>query len=806
MTVRSASTRSVLLGLLGSAVALLPAGCGLFTTPQQVRARIERNLAAHDYRAAAVDLENLVTKQPNDRTLRLELARALLHTGAYVPSEENYRKAQQLGASWPSVVAGLAEALLDEGKPQQALDLLAAHAPGGTPDSRALTLRGRAWLALGQLDEARSALTQAISLEPADVPARVALAGVLERDGDRAGAKAALDPAIAAAPGDFQAHFALATWYLRGRQIGAAHTELLRSLHAAVAGIRAGSEPGFEEYRTLVPLAETELVLGDVAAAKQRLARLRKLAPHQAPTLLVQARIDLKERRTAEARTVLQELLSHDPNNVTAQVLLGDADAAAGQLGQAEMYLNAALTAAPGDLVARELLARVQLAEREPLNALRTATAPSAAPDPELLSIAAQASARSGDPASAIRYLEHSAASAPDDKMRALALAAAYIRGNRSDDALKLLESLKVPDALAVQRESLVLTALSKTGMTDEVQAEANRFAAERSSELAALMLASRALVATRDVAGAHHLLEQATRLKPPSPQPWIALGLLAAAEKDRAAADAAFDRALQIDPRGLVALVVETRLALAAADFPATDRLIVRLEAAKAPGPLVLSLQGDLAVREGKLQDALRDYTSAAGAAPSSELAMKMTSVRYKLHDADAAAPLQGWVKRFPHDARAQLVLAQFLQAAGDSAGAAQAYQTVLADVPKDVIALNNLAWLRVTTGDTVAGLALARRAYAIAPSAPSVADTLGWALVQSGKAAEAVAILRAAHQAAPHNAQIDLHLATALMRTGNRSAARRELEEIVDGEPQAPQAQKARSMLASLGSAAHP
>lgn len=790
--------------LLGSAVALLLGGCGLFTTPQQVRARIDRNLAAHDYRAAAVDLENLLSKQPNDSTLHMKLALALLHTGAYVQSEANYRVAQRLGATWPSILTGLAEALIDEGKPQQALDLLTAHAPSGTPDARALTLRGRALLALGKLDDARAALVQALSLNPADIPARVAFAGVLERQGDRAGAKNDLDTAVGSAPGDFPAHYALAVWYLRGRQIGPAHAELLRALHAAVKGILAGREPWFDEYNTLAPLAETELALGDVASAKQRLARLRKLAPHNPTTLLVQARVDLKEKRTPEARVALEELLSRDPSNLAAKVLLGEADAAAGQLGQAEMYLNAALTAAPGDLEARELLARVQLAEREPREALRTATDPNAATDADLLSVAGQASALSGDPAGAVRYLERSAAAAPHDKVRALELAAAYIRADRSGDALKLLRSLRVPDAVATRRESMIFTALLHTGTPAELRAEANRFAAERAGDRASLLLSAEALVAAQDVGGAFRLLQQATRLAPPSPLPWIGIGVLEGRDKDRTAADAAFHRALQIDPHNVVALVDEMQLALGAADLSGAEKLMTRIEGTKAPRPLVQTLQGDLAVREGKLKAALRDYADAASTAPSSVLAVKMMIARYRLHDSDAAAPLQDWLKRFPHDTRERLVLAEFLQATGDSSGAAQAYQALLADLPKDVIALNNLAWLRLTTGDTAAGLMLARQAYAIAPSQPSVADTLGWALVQSGKAADAIAILRSAHAAAPGDAEIHLHFATALMKAGKRSAARRELQEIVDREPGAPQAEQARSILTSLGSAA--
>ncbi|MGH8260509.1 MAG: tetratricopeptide repeat protein, partial [Steroidobacteraceae bacterium] len=439
---------------------LLPA-CGVFTTPAQVLARADRNLAAHDYRAAAVDLRNLIAKQPNDRALHLKLAEALLHTGAYVESDANFRRAQQLGAPWSSISADLAEALIGESQPQQALDLLAAHPPAGKSDARTLTLRGRALLALGKRDDAHAALAQALALDAADVPARVALATLLEEQGDSAGAKSALDAAVTAAPNDFSPHLALGIWFTRQRQLHDAHDELTRALDLAVTGIRAGREPWFDEYRVLAPLAENDLMLRDVPSAEQRVQRMRKLAPHEPPTLLLQARIDLAHRRTADARSVLQDLLSRDPRNEPAQVLLGAADAATGQLEQADMYLTAALAAAPGDRSARKLLTEVQLRESKPQQALRTATGADAALDADLLGLAGQASAQSGDLAGATTYLERSEKAAPQDSVRALQLATAYLAGHRDADALKLLQGLRVPEKLAPRREWLLLSALS---------------------------------------------------------------------------------------------------------------------------------------------------------------------------------------------------------------------------------------------------------------------------------------------------------------------------------------------------------
>lgn len=903
MMPRLPHTVARLVPLLGAiaAAALLPA-CGLFTTPQQVLARADRNLAAQDYRAAEVDLKNLVAKQPNDRALRLKLAQALLHTGAYVESESNYRKTQQLGTPWTSIVSDLAEALIGEGRPQQALDLLAAHPLPGKPNARTLTLRGRALLALGKRDEAHTALTQAIALDAADMPARVALVALLEQQGDWSGAKAALDAASAADPNDFSVHLALGRWYAHARNLNGAHAELTRALDLAVAGIRAGREPWFDEYNVIAPLAENDLMRGDLKSAAARALRLGKLAPHTPATLLVKARVELAQKHADEARATLQGLLSQDPQNVPAKVLLGAASAASGQFEQADMYLTAALAAAPGDLAARKLLAEVQLKEHKPHDALRTASDPNAALNADLLALAAQASAQSGDLSGATTYMERSEKAAPQDVRHGLELAAAYLAEHRAADAVKLLQGLKVSDRLGQARERLLFSALSQAGTPADVQSEAKRYAAAHPHDGSALLLAAQALASTRDADGAHDLINQAARAEPTSPQPWIALGILEGTLAKRDAASAAFQHALKVDPRSVGALLGEARLfmasndaaraaaplaqarriapddagvmllsgalalaqhdgkgavdaferlaarypksailqadlarALALAKRPAdargaiaqavkldpsywpalvidvslaldehdvdgAEQLLPQLRASKAPAPVVHTIEGDVAAHQGNLKEALRDYQEAAKTAPSAMLALKMASASHALHLPDPDAPLRAWLQHSPHDNGVRLILAGLLLEHNDRSAAARAYETVLADEPNQIIALNNLAWLRLEAGQVDSAVELARKAYAIAPKQASVGDTLGWALVQSGHDADAVSILRAAHAEAPTDEQIHLHWATALAKTGARADARRELQSIIEAQPNGPQGTHARALLTSL------
>jgi putative PEP-CTERM system TPR-repeat lipoprotein len=552
------------------------AACGQRASTQDVINRAHKNLAAHNYRAAAVDLENLLSVRPEDAEIRLELAQARLRTGRYAEAEAAFHSAQQLGAKDTVVRPGLTETLLSEGRPQEVLDEIAKQPAYEPLDAELLSLRGRALMALTRLDEARASFDQALNLNPADTRARIARATLLESQGDAAGAKEDLLKAVSlAAPDDFSARLALGTWYRNQRQGQEAKVELSKALDIAIAGIRAGSEPPRDEVRVLAMLGDADLLLNDVASAQQREDRMKKLAPHDSVTLLLQARIYLAQKRVDETRTVLEELLSRDPSNEQAKVLAGAADASAGKLEQAAMYLSSALAQAPGDVSARRLLAQVQLQQHLPEEALKTASGPNAAADPDLLLLAGRASAMTGDLTGATQFLERSEQAAPQEKTRALAVAAAYLSTNRAPEAVKLLQELEVPDALASRREWLLLQALLKSGPHADVKAEAIRFVQSRPRDQQAMLVAERGLWLADDAADARGLIDKAAQLDPHSTGPWLALAALEWSQKNASAADAALKHALQLDPHDAGALMDEAQIAYTQGDLKTAIRYL---------------------------------------------------------------------------------------------------------------------------------------------------------------------------------------------------------------------------------------
>ena len=792
-------------------VTALFVGC---TSRQDVIARMQKNFAAANYRAALVDLQNLARQEPGNVDFRLKLAESLLRTGNFPDAEAAFNRARQLGAASSAVLPGLTEALLGERKYQEALDGLNKEGPPG--DATYLKLRGRALLGLNRVPEAREAWLAAVDKAPQDPAAHLGLAQTLLRAGDTSGAKAELDKAAEVGPDDFDVHLARGRWFMiQERSAAAARTEFSKALELAQ---RAGNRANTIAALTL--LGEAEAAVPDVAAAQQHLQQLQKLAPKASGTLLLQARLDLQTNKLEEAQATLKELLSREPHNEPASVLLGLIAARSGKPDTAQTYLSQALSDQPGNVAVRTLLAEAQLAQHQPGEALQTATDPRAAGDAALLSLAGRASILEGDVAGGVAYLERSEQAAPSDKSRSLDLAAGYLAARRSADALALLQKLEVPDTLVDRREWLLLRALVDSGHSAEARAEAQRFAQARPNDLTAKLIAAAGLHASQDVPGARALLAEAAALDPHAPQPWIQLGRLEWSQQDVPAAERALTHALELDPKNDAALLDMARVNLAQRD---TAAAVQKLEQVRAQAPRALAPRIMLA----RLYLATGDVSkSAAAHAEAQALAPANSDVRLlgallalaRGDGAAAATTLEDLAKRFPKVSELHADLARAYLLTGRMADAHASAEAALR--------LDPAYWPALVTEITVslgqkdqrgAEAALERLKHSAAPQA-TVLSITGELATRSGKLDEALKAFTAANaltpsghlalrmyatrralqipdpeaplrdwlQRAPSDVAVRLALAQQLQAEGQSAAAAKEYETILRQAPQ--------------------
>ncbi len=122
-----------------------------------------------------------------------------------------------------------------------------------------------------------------------------------------------------------------------------------------------------------------------------------------------------------------------------------------------------------------------------------------------------------------------------------------------------------------------------------------------------------------------------------------------------------------------------------------------------------------------------------------------------------------------------ARLTLATVQQTSGDFRGAEETLRGILANTPRNPVALNNLGYF-LTERDEKLGeaLKLIEQAVAIDPANPSYLDSLGWAYFKLGKLPEAEKHLKAALQIDNSSSTIHEHLGDVYQKQGKPDAAK--------------------------------
>ena len=126
------------------------------------------------------------------------------------------------------------------------------------------------------------------------------------------------------------------------------------------------------------------------------------------------------------------------------------------------------------------------------------------------------------------------------------------------------------------------------------------------------------------------------------------------------------------------------------------------------------------------------------------------------------------------PTDPRGMYVLAQILDAKGDTEGAERSLRDLLARDPKDATALNYLGYLFAERGARLdEAVDLVQRALKIEPGNPSFLDSLGWAYFQQGRLELADAPLTEAAARLPNSSVVQDHLGDLRFKQGRYAEA---------------------------------
>lgn len=720
---------------------------------------------AGDTESALQGYGYVLSLDPRHLTARLARLGLLLDLGRLEEAEGELAYAKQQSAGDPRVMLLNAQWLARRGdtvaaraQMKEAADLLKTLRDDGlVRTSHLLLMSGFVHYSLGEYERAREDLNRYLERVPDHIGARKMLASAYLQLGEPRQALSVLEPAFKRAGGDYKVLALLGAAYIRtGDRVRA--TALLEQ-----AAALSGGAP-----EVIAELASIHFASGQPERALEELGAAFEKDPNPARSGMMLATMLLRSGRAADAVRITDRLIEHAPNSLTLLNLRAMAQLGMGDSTAARTTFERALTVDPSFLVAHVNLAKLDLVE--------------------------------GRPQQALERLSVQLAAHPENVVLIHEVARVYLAAAHEEEALLWLEKARSIDPGALSpRLTLIDLYLRRREPTKAlpVAEEAAQRAPEDFSVLAAL---ARSQVAAGQPERAQSTLRRMGKQAGADADQLLRVALLQLRAGSAVDAVALLEQAHQTDPQrsDVIAAQAETYLTLGRlqeAEECARAHLAARPNDASAYGML-----GDVLRRRGQFQEAAQAYGQALALHP--HVSFVLGAYRALLSAGDrtqGVALIESWLKDHPGDHEAQAALADAYVLASQWARAQPLYEALATARPDDAATLNNLANVYLQLGDRRA-LETARRAVAVVPEDPVVLDTLGWVLVQQGEFAQGLPYLREAQSRASRNPEVLYHLGVALVQLGRQTEARRHLEQAVASGSNFPGADEARRLLGNL------
>ena len=461
--------------------------------------------------AKAREMAQQVLKRAPEHVPSLVLAGAIELQARQAATAEGYlRKAVAIAPKHEGARRMLVRTYLGANQPTKALESLQPLLASGTPtDPQLLLLAGETYLANGEHKQAAVYYAAATDSKPQEAFARTRLGQIALAKGDADAGVRELEAASALDNAPMQADVALILGHVKNK-------ELNRALQAAIA---------FAKKYPTNPLAQqllgaVHVARNDPSAARAAFTKAVELSPTYLPAVLNLARLDIAEKKPADARKRLEALVAKDPKNEQALLALTEI---LGRTGapptEIVATLQRAIKANPQSAAARLALINFYLRTKDSAAALSTAQDAAAAlrNEPRILGALAQAQEAAGDTNQASETLNRwvtlePASAAP--LVRLAALSAKRRDYARTLDLLRRAQKL-APDDLSITRDLVVGYLLA--GKADEAVKEAKRLQSTRPKMAAGFVLEGDVHSATQNWAQAERAYREALKAEPSS-------------------------------------------------------------------------------------------------------------------------------------------------------------------------------------------------------------------------------------------------------------------------------------------------
>jgi putative PEP-CTERM system TPR-repeat lipoprotein len=713
-------------------------------------ARLDGDLAAAaDFYARAAEL------RPSRLSDRLALVDVSLQLGRAAQAETELARLEKLIPDHPGVNFARGRMLVESGDYAAGLQEL-SRVLGNLPQhAGSLYLAGAANAREGNLATAQSQLTQFLEAQPGHLPARLELANVYMQMGEAVAAEEVLRRVIEADPGN---------------------TVALRLLASAL-----GSQGLFaESAQVYAQLAELE---PDAVDARVGLGTTQLLSGNS-------------EGGLAELRAALAQ----DPDNDALHERLIATEMALGKVEEAQADVEAYREQSGDSLRARIYAGRAALqgddseAARELFNSVLEEEPHNRDANGGLAAIALMNS----DVATARERFEDSLEGHPGDLATLMNLAVLAERsGDMAGMEQRLLEAIETNENALRPRVAL---ARYRTGQGDPEAALRLLTAVERehTGSFALQYGLASAHLANESPAFALDHARRALELQPRQP---AALNLAARAEQANGryeAAQAHIEGSLALrEDTSVRKLLVENLLLQNKLD--AAREQIEALPEAERDAPAAQLLLGRIAMAQERFDEAGQIFAQLFQQQADSVSLLHLTgSLWARGEQAQAIQRLNDWLAENPDDLEVRNQLATRHLELGDDSAARAEYTRLVDAAPDSPVLLNNLAWLERERNPELA-LEYIKRARELAPDSVHIIDTQAMVERARGNHEAALALSTRALAGAPGSSELRLNRALILVDAGRADEARELLEALL-AEPESPQHDEARALLARL------
>ncbi|MBL8467578.1 XrtA/PEP-CTERM system TPR-repeat protein PrsT [Methyloversatilis discipulorum] len=730
---------SRLLAILLCASAL--AACDRSKPPEELLAEARSAFERNDLQTTAIQLKNLLQKDPSNAAARYELGRLHLLTGDAPSAVKELTRALDAGHPADLVSPLLARAMVEAGESKQAIERLGTTklpTPAANADLRAAI--GHAQLAVGNKDGAKAAFDEVLSADPNHLYAALGKARLLGTQREFAGAHALLDKVLTADPKSAEA------WFLDA-ELRSAQGQFEQSL-ASYRKVYEVKPSNVTARFVVVSALANE---GKVEEARKELAALRKASPKAPEANYLDGLLLVKERKFVEARDRLNKTLAVAPNYVPALGLAALTEFELQSYALAEQHAEKVIAHGGDSMFIRKVLIGAYLRTGR-LDKARQALAPllkSSPGNPEVQALAGQVYLTGGDAKGAEAAFEIAAKKQTEDADAQSRLGLSRLAAGDREGGIAALEQAVRLDAASGRPDLVLIVAHLRNRDADRALAAIDALEKKRQSDPVSINLRGTAYLLKNDPDRARAEFKRALDVDPAYFSAANNLARMYVTEDKIADAEAVLQQFVAKSPKSADALMALAGLkARTPEGMPDSLKLLRQAIDAnpKEVNPrLALIELHQLAGDRGKALAAANEALNEMPDDPRVLDALALAQARAGEMEASVATRTK-LVERDPSSVRAQLNLAATQVAAKRDAEAIQTLRKVLALQPETVEAQNMLITIHRSRNAIDEALRVARDVQRQRPKAALGYVMEGELMMASSKADQAIKAYREA------------------------------------------------------------